>query len=87
MMVAAVFNSFPSMIQYNDCFPIAEHRCKSPLNDAFTVPFRPFVNPSVVNIVTTALLEHVPAQFIVDIFIKGNGLLISIPDKSITCKF
>lgn len=68
-------------------FPLLSIVVSPPLNDAFTVPFRPFVNPSVVNIVTTALLEHVPAQFIVDIFIKGNGLLISIPDKSITCKF
>lgn len=68
-------------------FPLLSILVSPPLSDAFMVPFRLFVNPSVMDIVTTALPENVPVQFIMDTFIKGNGLLISIPDQGITCKY
>lgn len=85
MMVEAVFNSFSYDLLI--VFPLLSILVSPPLSDAFMVPFRLFVSTSVVDIVTTALLENVPVQFIVDTLIKGSGLLISIPDQSITWKF
>lgn len=67
------------LLLYKDFFPLLNILASPPLSDAFMPPFRLFVNTSVVDIVTTGLLEHVPVQFIVDTFTKGNRLLISIP--------